>query len=84
MSSLNEHPVRRAADDATNSDIPAIAVLDPCCTPPRYRPPSERPGYLMVETSSPDMAASCPLHEPQSWLPAVGKSKWALLPPMPR
>ena len=92
-----EHPVSRVAEEATNNEVAEhpkkvarpVDRRPACCTPPRYRLPEGRPGngnvgYLMVATSSPDIAPSCPDQLPQSWLPLVGKSKWPLCPPTER
>jgi len=49
MSSATEHPVSRAADEATNNEV-ADHFAKPagrrtaCCTPPRYRLPRGGPG----------------------------------------
>src|SRR3954453_2831633 len=91
MSSATEHPVSSAADEATNNEVAEqpkkVAKPDvrrtAGCTPPRYRllpgwPGDRKAAYLMVATSSPDIAPSCPDQLPQSWLGPSGKSKWPL------
>ena len=89
--------INSAADDAISNEVAEhlkrFAGLagrhTACCTPPRYRLSPAGPGgrkraYLMVETSSPDIAPSCPDQVPQSCCGPSGKSKCPLCPPTER
>src|SRR5436305_13299909 len=96
-SSATEQLVSRAAQEPTRSEVAdhpkkvarPVGRRSACCTLPRYRlrlgePGGRDRGYLMVVTSSPDIAPSCPDQVPQSCCGPSGKSKCPLWPPTER
>ena len=86
--SLTPHALTETAATATTIDIANGVRERQVCTiskvPAAIRHSPRRESYAIVAVSSPDNAASCGAHVPQSCCPPVGMSKCPLWPPTER